>query len=97
MADTLTAGQAKGGYREAMRAGAGKLAARQAETYVLSLQVAMLHAYAGDKSQALDWLERAFDQRESGLVKLQIDPDWDTLRDEPRFQALLRRMNFPPS
>jgi len=97
MADTLTAGQAKGGYREAMRAGAGKLAARQAETYVLALQVAMLHAYAGDKSQALDWLERAFDQRESGLVKLQIDPDWDTLRDEPRFQALLRRMNFPPS
>jgi TolB-like protein/class 3 adenylate cyclase/predicted Ser/Thr protein kinase len=95
MAKALTTGQARGGYRGAMRLAADKLSAQSKNTFVLAIQVAQLYAYAGDKEQAMDWLEKAFQQRETGLVKMQIDPDWDTLRQEPRFKHLVARMNFP--
>jgi serine/threonine-protein kinase len=88
---------AKSDYRGAMRLVADKLAARFEQTYVLPTHVAMVYGYAGEKQRVLDWLEKAFQQRETGLVKLQIDPDWDLVRDEPRFRELLRKMNFPPS
>jgi TolB-like protein/DNA-binding winged helix-turn-helix (wHTH) protein/Flp pilus assembly protein TadD len=58
--------------------------------------VAMFYAGLGDKNMALAWLERAFDERFPGMVVLKVEPFFDTLRSEPRFQALLRRMNFPP-
>jgi hypothetical protein len=64
---------------------------------LLAIQVAQLYAYAGEKERAMDWLERAFRQRETGLVKLQVDPDWDILRAEPRFKQLLSKMKFPAS
>lgn len=54
------------------------------------------HAYLGlgEKDQALTWLERAYEDREL-MVFIKAYPLWDALRSEPRFQALLRRMNFP--
>jgi TolB-like protein len=97
MAGVLDEGFKKGGYAGAMRAGADALVERSKRTNVLAVQVATLFAYAGDKKQALDWLERAFDAHETGIVKLQVDPDWDGLRREERFQALVRRMRFPPA
>jgi len=54
-----------------------------------------LYAFAGDKERALDWLEKAYDERDSQLVHLGVLPDWDILRGDPRFQALLHRMNYP--
>jgi hypothetical protein len=43
----------------------------------------------------MELLEMAYDERDSGLVMMQIDPDWNTLRSNPRFQALMQRMKFP--
>jgi hypothetical protein len=57
--------------------------------------MAKLYAYAREKDRALEWLEKAYQERELGLVHLQVDPDWDILREAPRFQDLLRRMKFP--
>jgi TolB-like protein len=95
MAQTLAAGSAKGGYRGAMRAAASALAERSRRSYVLAIQVAGLYAYAGDVARTLEWLEKAHEQRETGLVKLQVDPDWDLVRREPRFHELVRKMAFP--
>jgi serine/threonine-protein kinase len=95
MAAVLDAGQASGGYRGAMRAAAEKLVERSRSSYALATQVAGLFAYAGDEPRTLDWLEKAFERRETGLVKLQVDPDWDLVRGQARFQDLLRRMAFP--
>jgi tetratricopeptide (TPR) repeat protein len=48
----------------------------------------------GDKEQALVCLERAFEERDRGLVHLNVDPSWDGLRGEERFADLLRRMDL---
>ena len=57
---------------------------------------ALVHAGLGDKENALRWLETACDQRDPYLVFAEVNPAWDPLRPEPRFQALLRRINAQP-
>ena len=49
-----------------------------------------------DENRALDALEKAYQERGEDLVWLRSDPEFDPLRSDPRFQDLLRRMNFPP-
>jgi serine/threonine-protein kinase len=51
--------------------------------------------YAGEKVRPLDWLEIAYQEHMQDLVYLNVYPKWDPLRDDPRFQDLLRRMNYP--
>ena len=46
--------------------------------------------------RALEWLEKAYEGRETPLVHLSVGWDWDILRDDPRFQDLLLRMNLEP-
>jgi tetratricopeptide (TPR) repeat protein len=50
----------------------------------------------GDKDQAFAWLEKAYELRSPHLPALKASPFYDSLRSDPRFPALLRRMNFPP-
>ncbi len=59
------------------------------------LTFAAIYAVLGEKDQALAWLEKAFEQRSPLLAWLKVKRMWDPLRDDPRFQDLLRRMNFP--
>ena len=56
---------------------------------------ARLYLGLGDNEKAFLWLERAYDERAAFLRFLAVDPSFDTLRSDPRFQELLRRMNFP--
>ncbi len=49
----------------------------------------------GDKDAALTWMERAIEEQDQELISPKVDPSLDPLRSEPRFQALMRRMNFP--
>jgi tetratricopeptide (TPR) repeat protein len=57
--------------------------------------IAAVYAALGDKSRALDYLEQAFAERSFFLDFIRSDPEMDSLRAEPRFQELVRRMNFP--
>ncbi len=57
--------------------------------------IAIIHAGLGEKDQAFEWLEKAYEARELGMIFLKVDPPLDPLRSDPRFQDLLRRMNFP--
>ncbi len=91
----LGRGSAEAGYPGAMRRVAEVLAARSKQIYILPTGIARLYAYAGEKNRALEWLEKAYQDRETGLVHLQVDPDWDILRDDPRFRELVGRMKFP--
>jgi tetratricopeptide (TPR) repeat protein len=95
VAEALARGYTQAGYAGAMRLAAEKLAARSKLTYVQPTQIARLYAHAGEKDRALEWLEKAYEEHESQLVYLNVEPTWDPLRSDPRFQDLLRRMNFP--
>jgi serine/threonine-protein kinase len=61
----------------------------------MPLVLAFLYARLGDNQHALDQLERAYDERVGGLVFLAVDPAFDGLRDEPRYEALRARIGLP--
>jgi len=90
----LDRGYARGGYREAMRSAARALTVRFRTTYGTPMDVAYLYVVAGDHAEALDWLERAFDVRDPQLLGIGT-PFFDSLRSEPRYQSLLRRIGLP--
>ena len=58
--------------------------------------LAAIYAGFGHKDEAFQWLEKAYDERSIWLVFVKVEPCWDNLRSDPRFQDLLRRMKFPP-
>ncbi len=57
---------------------------------------AITHYYVrlGEEEKALYWLEKAFEHHTRDLIYLKVEPHFDPLRSDPRFQSLLRRMNF---
>jgi TolB-like protein len=59
-------------------------------------QYAQVYAQWGDRARALDSLAAAKRVRDSGLIALRADPLLDPLRQEPRYQALVRDLKFPP-
>ena len=56
---------------------------------------ASVYAALGDKDEALKWLEQAYEHHSYILCYLRVQPEWDPLRSDPRFQDLARRMAFP--
>ena len=54
------------------------------------------HFYTGvdDKEHVLDWLEKAYRKRDTIMAHLKVDPLFDSLRSQERFQEQLRRMHF---
>jgi len=58
-------------------------------------QIAQVHAWRGEKDAAFEWLERAYSQRDAGLTLLTHDPMLDSLRGDPRFTALLNKLQLP--
>jgi hypothetical protein len=59
-------------------------------------KVAIIYAALGNKDQALAWMERSLKIRPAEPAWAVRDPRLKPLRSDPRFQDLLRRMNFPP-
>ena len=59
------------------------------------LAIAGVYAWRGEKDQAFEWAERAYEQRDTSLAWLKIGSNFRTLREDPRFRALLRKMNLP--
>ena len=57
-------------------------------------QIAEVHAYRGEKDQAFEWLERARQQRDSGLLRTESDPLLVNLREDPRWQSFLHTMGM---
>ena len=57
-------------------------------------EVARLYALAGEREQALAWLERAVEQHEGEAVWLKVLPEYEGLRSDPRFAELLKRVNL---
>jgi TolB-like protein/DNA-binding winged helix-turn-helix (wHTH) protein/Tfp pilus assembly protein PilF len=61
---------------------------------VPAVDEALVYLGLGDKQHALTWLDRAYEQHDSGLLGLKVDPQYDSLRSEPRLQELIRRVGL---
>ena len=60
--------------------------------YVNSTAFADIHLGLGEKEKALDWLDVAYENQESACWLLKVDPIYDNVRNEPRFQALVQKI-----
>jgi TolB-like protein/Tfp pilus assembly protein PilF len=63
--------------------------------YVSAYEMAKVHMGLGQLERALEWLERAYAERAVGVVAVKVDPVFDALHSDPRFQTLLQRMGLP--
>jgi TolB-like protein/Flp pilus assembly protein TadD len=61
----------------------------------MAYQIAEVYAWRGEKDRAFAWLDRAVAQRDGGLIGLKLDEILASLRTDPRYQTLLRKMNLP--
>jgi eukaryotic-like serine/threonine-protein kinase len=73
-----------------------ELQALAAREYVPSSALALVQTGMGNKADALNLLERAYEEHDFSLVFLQVAPWFETLRGDPRFEQLTRRMQLPP-
>ncbi len=64
--------------------------------FVPSAETAIIYAALGKKDQAFEWLDRAYEDRSERLSWLKVDPELDSLRSDPRFAELMRRMRLAP-
>ncbi|MDA4128509.1 MAG: tetratricopeptide repeat protein [Thaumarchaeota archaeon] len=71
-----------------------KLKERAKRQYVPSYWIALIYTGLGTKDEAFTWLERAFQERSSWLAWIKVEPRFDTLRSDPRFVSLLKRMRL---
>jgi serine/threonine protein kinase/Tfp pilus assembly protein PilF len=83
------------GQREQARGILQQLSRASEERYTPALAFAIIHLGLGDNDQALNWLEKAYEERFNRLAYLRREQIWIPLRTDPRFQALLRRINLP--
>src|SRR6267378_170107 len=65
------------------------------EQYVSPFYVAVVYAGLGENDKAMDWLEKAYGDHSNAIVFLKVDPQLDTLRSNPRFHELQRKLRLP--
>jgi serine/threonine protein kinase len=65
------------------------------EVYISPFAMALIYAGLGETDKALQWLEKAYAERSLLIVYLAVDPAFDNLRSEPRFQKLLQQIGLP--
>jgi TolB-like protein/DNA-binding winged helix-turn-helix (wHTH) protein/Tfp pilus assembly protein PilF len=83
---------ALGRKKESEAALADLIAKRHADA---AYQIAEVYAYRGEADRALEWLERAYSQRDGGLPRLKIDPLLKNIEHDPRYAAFLKKMRLP--
>ncbi len=83
------------GYQRSVQLWIEHLRKSSTREYVSPMNMAAAYARLGEAEQALAWLEEAYRQRDPGLSGLKVEPLFDFLRRHPRFEDLVRRMNFP--
>jgi serine/threonine protein kinase/Tfp pilus assembly protein PilF len=69
---------------------------RAEKVFIRPSLVAEVYASLGDKDKAIRWLDQGYTEHDAFMILLKVWPAYDPLRSDPRFEALVRRMNFPP-
>ncbi|WP_295679683.1 tetratricopeptide repeat protein [uncultured Nevskia sp.] len=90
---SLALAQAVRGDRAASDAALAQLIAMGEQS--LAYQIAEVHAWRGDKDAAFEWLQRAYDSHDGGILSLPSDPLLKGLRSDPRYAELLAKLGLP--
>ncbi len=88
---------ARAGDREAARRALAELRELEPRRPVSPVHFALIHAGLGELGEACALLDQGFAQGSDSLAYLAVEPLFDPLRGDPRFERLLERMQFPPS
>jgi len=84
----------KSGYNGVLRGWLDGMIEISKHSYVSSYDIAVIYARMGEKEKTLTWLEKAYDEHDSGLVSLAVDPLFNIVRSDARFTALLKRLRL---
>jgi serine/threonine-protein kinase len=87
--------QALSGDREGALGTLERLKDSAKRRYVMPYGMAIIHAGLGHQDLTLEWLEKAFQERGNLLCYLSVDPAFDSLRADPRFQEMQQRVGLP--
>ncbi len=90
----LAQGYAIAGQQEKARLLLKRLQGMSPRKYVAPFEIAMIHTGLQEYDEAFAWLTKAFDQRSIWLGYLQVEPQLDPVRDDPRFRELVKRMGL---
>jgi tetratricopeptide (TPR) repeat protein len=91
---TLAYAYGTSGQKEEARKILDDLLEESKRQYVSPYSFALIHIGLGDKDQAFEYLDKAFERREDALVSLKVNPRFDSLQSDPRFDALLKRIGL---
>ena len=86
---------ARSGRTDDARQVVGEAEERSRFEYVMPMLMAEVFATLGDHEEMFSWLERAYRERDQSLRAVGWHPAFEGVRSDPRFQDLLRRMNYP--
>ncbi|MFI5057799.1 MAG: protein kinase [Candidatus Acidiferrales bacterium] len=84
----------KSGYNGVLRSWLDGMTEISKHGYVSSYDIAQIYARMGEKEKTLIWLEKAYEEHDSGLVSLGVDPLFNRVRSDARFHALLKRLGL---
>jgi len=60
-----------------------------------AFEIATIYAFRNQTDEAFEWLERAYAQRDASMMTTKMDPLLNSLHNDPRFAALLKKLNLP--
>jgi DNA-binding winged helix-turn-helix (wHTH) protein/TolB-like protein/tetratricopeptide (TPR) repeat protein len=87
---------AKSGRQDEARAELEGLLRLSKERYLSPYNIALVYNGLGETDEAIAWLGRGVEQRDPKMTFLKVEPKWNNLRSDPRFQDLLRRVGLTP-
>ncbi|HET6342367.1 MAG TPA: hypothetical protein VFG78_09325, partial [Gemmatimonadota bacterium] len=90
----LAYGLAATGHEEESREALKRIAHADGGDYVRSECLAAVYGALGEPDHAFRHLDRAYAERSAGLIYLHLDPMYDSLREDPRFQAMVERIGL---
>jgi eukaryotic-like serine/threonine-protein kinase len=95
MLSALAHAYALAGKRNEAKRILGRLLLMRQQRYVSPYEIAVIHVGLGEKDQAFEWLERAYQEHSSWLSYLNVESRLDPLHSDPRFADLVRRVGLP--
>ncbi len=84
----------RAGYKGVLQSWLDGLTEISKHGYISSYSIAQAYMRMGEQEKTFGWLEKAYEEHDSGLVSLAVEPMFDTVRSDPRFRDILRRMKL---